>query len=178
MGQRSSSIGAVQPKQNIISQQKIPSTQRETTGVTEPKVMSCSFKNKAVAPRFDHQQQIQQILTNLKQSQTGLVLSNSGALPAKQYARSTSRGKEGVPSSIAQVNKLTALLGKPIGVLGRNGTVGASASSGAVGTGQGVAMNVFHPRPQNLRVKKSTNTDITTAQIVSSTQRSGSFSKV
>lgn len=157
----------------------MPSTQRETAGVTEPKVMSCTYKNKAVAPRFDHQQQIQAILTNLKQSSTAMSASNSGSLPAKQYARSTSRGKEGVPSSIAQVNKLTALLGKPISMLGRNGTVGASASSGAVGTGQsGLSMNVFHPRPQNLRVKKSGNNELTASQIVAATQRSGSFSKV
>lgn len=38
-------------------------------------------------------------------------------------------------------------------------------------------MNVFHPRPQNLRVKAKQGSEITQSQIVSATQRSGSFGK-
>lgn len=165
IGSRSGSIGTSNShgaNKNIISQHKMPSTQRETasgTGsVVEPKVMSCNYKKQQPATRFDHQQ-IQALMTNLKQTSTGsgvtAATSSSGSGPAKhQYARSTSRGKDGVPTSLAQVNKLTALLGKPISMAGRNSQVNASASSGAVGSSQNsLSTNMFHPRPQNLRVK-------------------------
>lgn len=173
MGSRSSSIGVP----NTIggngkgSMHKIPpSTQRENqasiSNISEPKVMSCNYKKQSAGTRFDHQQ-IQALMTNLKQTSgaSGVTTqsSNSSSMPAQhKYARSTSRGKDGVPSSLAQVNKLTALLGKPLSMAGRNNQVGSSASSGAVGTSQtGLPMNIFHPRPQNLKVRaKQVNAEI------------------
>jgi len=40
-------------------------------------------------------------------------------------------------------------------MVGRNNQVNSSASSGVIGSSQsnGLPMNMFHPRPQNLRVK-------------------------
>jgi len=99
-------------------------------------------------------------MTNLKQTSNGSTQSSSGSVaPKPHYSRSTSRGKE---TGLAQVNKLTALLGKPLTMAGRNNQVNNSSSSGAMGLAnhQGLSMNAFHPRPQNLRVKAKQSSEI------------------
>ena len=105
------------------------------------------------------------LMTNLKQ--TSQSTASSGPVQSKQYARSTSRSKE---TGIAQVSKLTALLGKPMPITGRNNQPSGSASSGQVGMAS-VPNNIFHPRPQNLRVKVK-QSEVAQSQIVSATQRS------
>lgn len=185
MGNRSGSVGTTssQGKPHLT---KMLSTQRDVSansGVNEPKVISCNYKkNQAIGqqPRFDYSS-IQALMTNLKQTSNGsnqTTQSSSGSVaPKLGYTRSTSRGKDNTSSGLAHVSKLTALLGKPLSMAGRNNQVNSSASSGQVGS-TGLSMNMFHPRPQNLRVKPNKgSSEIAQSQIVSATQRSGSFGK-
>ena len=58
-----------------------------------------------------------------------------------QYARSTSRGKE--MGGQAQVSKLSAMLGRPTLMSGRNAVVNNSASTGIVGS----SLNGLQARP-------------------------------
>jgi hypothetical protein len=151
LGSRSGSLGVTQttkPHQQSNSK-VVAATQREASCAAanivcaEPKVISCNYKKQQ--PRFDYSS-IQALMTNLKQTSSGSTQASSGSMPPKQYARSTSRGKD---TGLAQVNKLTALLGKPLSMAGRNSQVNGSSSGGAVGLAShsGLPMNAFHPRP-------------------------------
>lgn len=136
IGSRSSSLGVTQTniaKPQTASSKAVPSTQRDASCnsanivCAEPKVISCNYKKQQ--PRFDYSS-IQALMSNLKQTSSGSTQSSSGSVPPKhQYARSTSRGNK----EATQANKLTALLGKPLSMAGRNSQVNGSSSSGAVG---------------------------------------------
>jgi hypothetical protein len=90
-------------------------------------------------------------MCNLKQTSTSTGCSSNSSVPAKhQFARSTSRGKE--TSALAQANKLTSMLGKPLTMAGRNNQVTSSVSGGigtlvTGGSSGGLSNNFFHPRP-------------------------------
>lgn len=166
LNQRSGSIG--QGSMGNMHGHREAST--SSANIAAPKVISCNYKQGTQAAqqtRFDYSS-IQALMANLKQQSSSTASTSSGPVaPKQQYARSTSRGKD---SSLAQASKLSAMLGRP----------NALSTRGNTNSAVNVAMSMFHPRPQNLRVKvkgSSGTSEMPPAQLISATQRTNSFGR-